>query len=254
MQISAQTVPCELSPMDPKGTLSVLLVDDDPIAAEELAESLEDEGFRCYTATSSDQAMAAIGENPDICAIVTDFYLRGAHDTGDNGLALIDAVRDAFPSRQIDFLVVSGDTNVLSDCTIDGEKFLAKPIAPESLRTVLNHETVSRGVPEDEVPLVTLQRLLEAQTNAVSTLTEALTTARKDRREAASRVDRLVQAAKIASKRSKNSGYADLNSLIGFIALQGSAVSKLLDCDLSAEGTVATNMISTPTETDNDVE
>ena len=120
------------------GLISVLIVDDDPDAVDELSEALEGFGFRCFQAASPDEAIQVIDEEPRISAIVTDFYLRGLATSADNGLLLIERVRETFPDRSFDCVVVSGDPDILAECALSGAvKFLAKPILPESLTAML---------------------------------------------------------------------------------------------------------------------
>lgn len=212
------------------GPISVLIVDDEVEAAEELAEALEDNGFACFIATSSGQAHDMVRNHPEISAVVTDFYLRGSIPSLDNGLKLIEFLREAHPERMLDCVVVSGDRDVLAECTIQGaEKFLSKPIAPESLTSMLAAPRESAPA-EDGAPvsMVLLHKLVESQSKAIESLTEALSTREKGQREALSRMDRLVLAARVAGQRSAAGRSDEIDTLIGYIEGQSVAVNKAL--------------------------
>ena len=217
----------------PEQPASVLIVDDDALAAEELAETLELEGFTCIATHTYSGALAALEQNPDIKTIITDFYLRGDSMAVGNGLELIEHARETFPDRKLDFIVVSGDPDVLADCTISGAgKFLAKPIAPASICTMVKessaHLIADEPSESGDGSILMLHRMIEDQASAIASLTEALTSARDGKRNAGSRLDRLVSAASIAAKRSEVSGERDVGDLIRYIVGQGYAVKKIL--------------------------
>ena len=217
---------------EPFFPLSVLIVDDDPIAGEELSEALEDLGFRCFVATSYREAIEVTAREQDIGAIVTDFYLRGVDNMAENGLELIENLQDAFPDRALDCIVVSGDRDILAECTMHGAyKFLPKPIAPESLSSMLmDGNPVQEDDADDDSPvsIVLLHRLVESQSQAIATLTETLKANQKDSREMRSRMTRLLEAAKIAGKRTAEVEDPQIRTLIGYIVGQGVAVKDLL--------------------------
>lgn len=210
--------------------ISVLIVDDEPEAAEELSEALAEYGFDCFVAGSADEAQDLMRENDDITAVVTDFHLRGSLPPLCDGLKLVEFLRAAHPERQLDCVVVSGDRDVLAECTVHGaEKFLSKPIAPESLNSMLTGVAPERE-PDNEGPvsLVLLHRLVESQSKAIESLTEALADQEKGNREATSRMDRLVLAARVAGNRTKLGRKDEVDTLIGYIEGQGAEVSRLL--------------------------
>lgn len=224
---------------EPFFPLSVLIVDDDPIAGEELSEALEDLGFRCFVASSYREAIEVTAREQDISAIVTDFYLRGVENMAENGLELIENLQDAFPDRSLDCVIVSGDRDILAECTMHGAyKFLPKPIAPESLSTMLMEDSPApEETPSDDasVSVVLLHRLVESQSQAIATLTETLQANQKDVREMRSRMSRLLEAAKIAGKRTAEVEDPQIRTLIGYIVGQGAAVKDLLPGNSSAK-------------------
>lgn len=211
---------------------SVLVVDDDAVAGEELAEALELEGFACTAATTWDEALSILAATPTIEFVITDFYLRGDDMATANGLDLIDHIRAIHPTRKLDFVVISGDRDVLADCVVTGAgNFLAKPISPESISALIRKPSdkipEAAGAADNEAELVKLHRMIEAQAGAISELSKALNESRRDKREATSRLDRLVDAASIAERRSDD-GQGDVNNLIRYIVGQGFAVRGLL--------------------------
>lgn len=218
----------------PTAQISVLIVDDDRDSAEELSECLETFGFNCFMAASPDEAMKVAGEQPEITAIVTDFYLRGVRAVAENGLHLLDRLRVAHPDRLFDCLVISGDPDILAECALDGAvKFLPKPVVAESLiAMLLSPPCAVKDTEEDHVSLALMHRLLESQSNAIATLTEALNanqvTRDRDARQALNRLDLLVDAAKIANKRVEGTAADEIRTLLAYIAGQGDAVKGLL--------------------------
>lgn len=103
----------------------VLLVEDDVLLREVMAELLQDEGFdvvECSTAESAELIVATCGA--ELRALVTDNSLSGTM----SGVELAQYAREKFPRMNI--IVISGkqleNTPVLTT-------FLHKPFAPASL-------------------------------------------------------------------------------------------------------------------------
>ena len=218
---------------------SVLIVDDDAAAANELAEALEIEGFNCIAASTSEQALSITCSFSSIGVIVTDFYLRGSATAAGNGLALIERIREAFPGRKFEFIVVSGDPDVLADCSITGAgKFLAKPIAPESICSMVKDASLQgaddRGTHGSNAALTSLHRMVQVQADAIASLTQALNEARTDNRKATTRLDRLVSAASIAGQRNDDAGSVDVAELLRYVVGQGYAARELISSNTNA--------------------
>ena len=217
------------SELDP----TVLIVDDDIDAANELAEALEFEGFRCITAHTPEKALSLTSSVSSINVVITDFYLWGDATASSNGLALVEDIRNELPARKLEFIVVSGDQDVLVDCTITGvAKFLAKPIAPESICSMVKDaslQTLEEPAADDSHESVTsLHRVVQVQAKAITSLTQALNDARTDSRKASDRLDRLVSAASIAQKRNDDVGCNDVGELLRYVVGQGYSVKKLI--------------------------
>ncbi len=212
---------------------SVLVVDDDAVAADELAEALELEGFHCITANTADQAMSILHSLASVSVLITDFYLSGTERPVSNGLGLIDKIQESFPQRNFDFIVVSGDQDVLADCVIGGAgKFLSKPVAPESIcsmvREASSENVKIEALADSSDPLSSLHRMIQNQADTITTLTDALNSTRSKTRNATNRMDRLVSAASIAKHRNESIGATDIDNLLGYIVGQGYAIKNLL--------------------------
>lgn len=217
-------------------TPSVLIVDDDQIAASELAEVLDFEGYQCATASTQEQAVAIVSTFQTISIIITDFYLRGSGTVAGNGLTLIEKVQETFPTRAFDFIVVSGDPDILADCALSGEgRFLSKPIAPESICSMVNDVSTpvqtSDPDPEADDSISSLHRMVQIQADTIASLTEALSANRANTGNVKSRLDRLMSAAVIAKRRNEDGGNGATDELLNYIVGQSGAVQKLLSDD-----------------------
>lgn len=212
---------------------SVLIVDDDEVAASELAETLELDGFNCIATSTLEQAISLTTSFPSIKVIITDFYLHGATTATANGLALLERVRGTFPNRMFNFIVVSGDHDVFVDCALtEAVKFLAKPIAPESISAMVRGEVMQGedapsnvvSAPSESCP----HHMIQVQASTIASLTEALNDMRAENRAATSRLDRLVSAASIAQNRHDEVGTGEIGELLRYILGQGYSVKTLL--------------------------
>jgi EAL domain-containing protein (putative c-di-GMP-specific phosphodiesterase class I)/CheY-like chemotaxis protein len=116
---------------------SVLIVEDDADAAEELSEIIELEGWTSLTARSVKEAMEQL-EASDVRLVITDVHLGGTV-AGDSGIQLVSRARAMFPERDISFIVLSGDVDaVKSSLQTDAVDFLLKPVSSDDLIDALN--------------------------------------------------------------------------------------------------------------------
>ncbi len=118
----------------------ILLVDDEPLIAEEASEALTDEGYDCIAVNSVDAAVEALNNNPDIAVIVTDMKMPGK-----TGADLIREVREGV-APDMKFIVMSGHdgaTAETKDVDIKAYPLLRKPLdiseLIESVKTVLGN-------------------------------------------------------------------------------------------------------------------
>lgn len=81
----------------------ILLVDDEEDALVELAESLENEGFVCFTANSVTFALQELTLHPDIALVITDLRMPE-----ESGISLIRRLREHTSRSQLPVIVMSG--------------------------------------------------------------------------------------------------------------------------------------------------
>ena len=116
----------------------ILIVDDEPMIAEELAEFLESFDYPCSAVNSADSALAYIAENPDVTLVMTDMRMPGR-----DGAELLREL-SAIPDRQFEYVVISGHLDAeqelrgLSSASIT---LMRKPINIEEMLTFLDSLT-----------------------------------------------------------------------------------------------------------------
>lgn len=208
---------------------TVLIVDDVIEAAEELSEALEEFGVDARIAETAEQAKEMILQQPEISAVVTDFYLSGYGNGRQNGLSLLDELNALVPDRKLDTIVVSGDPDVLVDCTLMGaQTFLSKPLAPESLLAVLSVD-LPEPVSEGEATVRQLHQVIMTQSEAITQLTETIKQYEKRAVEISTRVDHVTSAAILVSNSVVASGNEDVVNLTEYIVAEGAAAKDLAD-------------------------
>ncbi|MCC6889363.1 MAG: HAMP domain-containing protein [Hyphomicrobiales bacterium] len=114
----------------------VVVIDDDPLVLDGMCGLLRSWGCRVRTVGADGaaiEALIAAGEVPDL--IVSDYHLP----EGCTGIDLIARLRSAFGAQTPAFLI-SGDINPepLQDARARGLVLLHKPVAPMTLRAMLN--------------------------------------------------------------------------------------------------------------------
>ena len=85
----------------------ILLVDDEEDALVELAESLENEGFVCFTANSVTFALQELTLHPDIALVITDLRMPE-----ESGIALIQRLREHTQRQHLPVIVISGHADM----------------------------------------------------------------------------------------------------------------------------------------------
>ena len=105
----------------PEQSLTILVVEDEPLVRMDIADHLEDMGFEVLTAANADAAIEMLDLHRQIQVMFTDVDMPGSMD----GLKLAAAVRDRWPPVRI--IVTSGHRNVtLADLPLDS-RFFGKP-------------------------------------------------------------------------------------------------------------------------------
>ena len=108
----------------------MLVVDDEAVIVEEMIEVFDGRGFYCRGATSVDEALALIREDPKISLIVTDVKMPGK-----SGMDLIIEAR-RIPDRRIVFIVATGHGGTTQKEDLDAQevfKILHKPVSIKAL-------------------------------------------------------------------------------------------------------------------------
>ncbi len=126
------TVAREIAEMAEKTAdpISVLVVDDDAGAVEEMTECLSTMGVRCFGATSGPDALDLVDREKGINIAVVDLKMPGM-----DGLELVRRLRQD-PARDIECIMVSGHGtmgDVRQAMREDVREFLTKPIDSDAL-------------------------------------------------------------------------------------------------------------------------
>lgn len=101
--------------------ITVLVVEDEPLIRMDIADQLQDLGFKVLEAANAREAVLMLTANADIRVMFTDVDMPGWMD----GLMLAAAVRDRWPPIKI--IVTSGLRNVQLSDMPDGSRFFGKP-------------------------------------------------------------------------------------------------------------------------------
>ncbi|MBX9776789.1 MAG: HAMP domain-containing protein [Xanthobacteraceae bacterium] len=128
----------------------IVVVDDDPLVLDGMSSLLRSWGCRVLTAATGDGAIDDIirqGSVPDL--IVSDYRLP----EGQTGFHVIAKLRGAFKT-DIPAFVISGDINAepLQVARQNGFHLLHKPVAPMTLRAMLNRMLKSDNVAAPTAP------------------------------------------------------------------------------------------------------
>ena len=107
----------------------ILIIDDEPEVAEEVAESLEMKGFICSIATSANSGLKIFHATPSISIVISDIRMP---DMG--GLDLCRVIqKEKPPERDIAILIMTGHAGVkesIEALKIGALDFLTKPLSP----------------------------------------------------------------------------------------------------------------------------
>jgi len=113
---------------------SVLIVDDEKVMRESLAEWLQEDGYKVLTAESGMDALRVIADAKPLVAVV-DIKMPGM-----DGITLLRKVREQYP----DLLVIMVTAFATIDNAVQAMKegaydFITKPFPPEKLSNLLHH-------------------------------------------------------------------------------------------------------------------
>ena len=114
-----------------------LIVEDDPVARELLAEFLELNAIECLKASNEEEALALLAAGQTINLMLTDLRML-PHD----GLHLIRKVRES-ERAALPIIIMSGDANVrdaIDAMHLSVVDFLLKPIDTDKLLKLIRQE------------------------------------------------------------------------------------------------------------------
>ena len=108
----------------------ILIVDDEVVIAEELAEFLTSFDYPCKAAISVDQALDLIQADTSITLILTDMRMPGR-----DGSELIQILQ-GMPDRELEYVMISGHLDAdedLKNINVQDVTLMRKPIDIEAL-------------------------------------------------------------------------------------------------------------------------
>ncbi|TDH59169.1 response regulator [Dankookia rubra] len=170
--------PGDQSPASEAPDLSVLVVDDEPMLAEELADGLREEGFVVATANSAIHALAALRADPRIAVLVSDIRMPGG-----TGLSLAAEVLGKEPeasARSVILITGHGSMDQAVEAMRHGvSDFLTKPFSLEdavrAVRAAMQRTRARRAAAADRAAAdIRLQRAEATHIELSNRLTEAL--------------------------------------------------------------------------------
>jgi CheY-like chemotaxis protein len=101
--------------------VAILVVEDEPLVALEVSETLRDKGYCVITVTNADNAIEVLEARNDIHTVFTDINMPGSMD----GLKLAATVRDRWPP--VNIIVTTGNRVPHRHQLPENGLFIAKP-------------------------------------------------------------------------------------------------------------------------------
>ena len=105
----------------------VLIVEDEPLIALAILESLMEQGYGVLTALDADEAIRLLETDPNIRTVFTDIEMPGSM----NGLRLAAAVRDRWPP--VNIIITTGRKRPEKEQMPASSLFIPKPYLPEQV-------------------------------------------------------------------------------------------------------------------------
>src|SRR5437660_6792378 len=131
--------------------LRVLIIDDEELHAEAVAESLARVGYECVIATSGQSGADKI-QKEDFDVILTDLRMEDV-----DGLALLRKAKQELPDAEVVLITGHGDVKTAVEAMKEGAfHYLTKPVNMVELRAI-----VAKAA--DSLRLVRANRLLKQQ-------------------------------------------------------------------------------------------
>lgn len=142
--------------------MTVLVVDDDAEALEEMRDIVDLEGWNAIIADDVDMALEVLEWYPYISVVVTDVHFRDPTGDMSNGTQLISRAKARYPERGIKFILLSGDPDAGKSIEQVGAiEFLSKPLDADLLiaavKSGAKHDgakCAEQAVPSDHLGVV----------------------------------------------------------------------------------------------------
>ena len=115
-----------------QGGITILLVDDDTLVRDTMAEALAEMGHRLIVCASGDECLAALPALRGAAVLVTDVAMPGM-----SGLTLATAFRRARPGSTVVFATGLAETEELTSALGPGDLLLAKPFCGSELLSIV---------------------------------------------------------------------------------------------------------------------
>ena len=143
-------------------TLSLLIVDDDPVIRRLLANRLTKENHQVTMAESGQEAVMILRESDLFDTLVTDLVLPDM-----DGIAVLEAAKELRPA--IEVLVITAHASV--DTAVEAMKkgaidYLTKPINFDELLLRLDHIAVRQSLVKDARDLLQAKEVTESEAAA----------------------------------------------------------------------------------------
>jgi DNA-binding NtrC family response regulator len=114
--------------------MTVLVVDDDADALEEMRDIVELEGWNAIIADNVDMALEILEWYPFIGVVVTDVHFKDPSGDLSNGVQLVSRAQARYPDRDLNYIVLSGDPSAeRSSEQVGAVEFLSKPLDADLL-------------------------------------------------------------------------------------------------------------------------
>ncbi len=127
---------------------NLLLVDDDPIFTDVLADALTDRGFHVTTAHDVPSALALLDQHPPAYAVV-DLRMSGP-----SGLELVSALHTAFPDcRTIVLTGYASISTAVEAIKLGAIHYLTKPADADEIVTAFEKQSGDSNIPIAEKPI-----------------------------------------------------------------------------------------------------
>lgn len=168
---------------------SVLLVEDDLVALEELTEVLRGADLPCVPATRGDEALVRLKSDKQIGVVVSDIRLPDI-----DGLSMLAAAHAAMPARRLKCIVITGQPDyqvAVRALRLQAVDLLTKPLDVERLVAVVSASVAEAGespLAQDRSPAPVQDESPSAVCDIAATFAPAAGTGRLDRLRSADAV------------------------------------------------------------------